>query len=149
MEQKCNITGISTWHKTISSPWDNFNQRSIPRSILFTPILTDRMRFPTYVRRGENLPPTSAFAVCANECALSQHYTVSYMLRHTSKRGITHLNSGKKWMWGGWHLNGDLMTWLVLKSMGPAQRKTGCKRSNGWEGQLMQSDYIVWLIIAH
>lgn len=24
---------------------------------------------------GENLPPTSAFAVCANECALSQHCT--------------------------------------------------------------------------
>lgn len=151
MQQKCDITGISTWHKTNSSPWVPVKQRSIPLSILFSPILTDLMRFPTYVRRreGGDQPPTSAFAVCANECALSQRYTVNYMLRHISKRGITHFDSGNKRMWGGWHLNGDLMTWLVLKSMRPAQRKTSCKRSNGWEGRLMQSDCIVWLIIDH
>lgn len=125
-------TSLKMIHLVIS-----FNLKSSARIILSSQILTDHMRFLTYVRGG-GLRPTSAFAVCANECALSQHYTCWGTLkqgRTLSTQGINEcrLPGMSTAMWR--------RAWCWNLCMGPAQRQTGYQCV--WEGH-MQFHYVVW-----
>lgn len=82
----------------------NFNLKSITRIILFSPILTDHMRFPTYVKGG------SASHIrfrCVQMNALFRN--IIHAEANTLEQGNILFTEGINEC-AGWHLNGDLMT---------------------------------------